>query len=157
MNQSLIDKIIHNYDAKTDEVLEMMLDIQQEEGYLSKETVQYLAQKLNLLLSQVYRIAGFYEGISLKPMGDCQINVCTGTACHVRGASKIVDEFKKQLGIGSGEVTDDLSFGLKTVSCVGACALGPVVTVNGDHQGNVVPHEVGEIINNNQQESIRQA
>ncbi len=157
MDKKAVDKIIKKYDYDSHEVLEMMLDIQQEGRYLPKEIVQYLAEKLELPVARLYRIATFYEGLSLKPMGDCQVHVCTGTACHVRGASKILDEFENQLGINPGEVTQDLNFGLKTVNCVGACALGPVVTVNGEHCGDMSPLKVDKIIKKNQKQKRKQA
>lgn len=157
MDKRTIDNIIKKYDHDSHEVLEMMLDIQEEERYLPKEAVRYLAEKLDLPVARLYRIATFYEGLSLKPLGGCQVHVCTGTACHVQGAPKILDEFRNQLGIGPGEVTPDLTFGLKTVSCVGACALGPVVTVNGEHHSSMSPLKVDKLIKQNQKKNKMRA
>ncbi|UNC91377.1 NADH-quinone oxidoreductase subunit NuoE family protein [Candidatus Contubernalis alkaliaceticus] len=145
-NKTLVDKVIEKYQGDSREVLEILLDIQGEKRYLPKEALNYVAEKLDIPVTRLYRIAKFYEALSLKPMGECQVHVCTGTACHVRGASRILDELEHQLGIDPGEVTEDQSFGLKTVNCVGACALGPVVVVNGEHYGNMSALKVGKLV-----------
>ncbi len=157
MDKRTVDKIIKKYNSDSREVLEMLLDIQKEERYLPRKALEHLAEKLNLPMAKLYRIATFYEGLSLKPLGGCQIHVCTGTACHVRGASKILDEFEHQLGIKPGEVTPDLNFSLKTVNCVGACALGPVVTVNDEHCGNMSTLKIDKIIRQNKEKKKKQA
>lgn len=146
MDKKTIDRVIEKYQGNPQEILEMLLDIQEELRYLPKEALCCLAEKLNMPVAKLYRIAKFYEALSLKPMGDCQVHVCTGTACHVRGASRILDELGHQLGIKPGEVTPDQSFGLKTVNCVGACALGPVVVVNGEHHGDMAALKVNKLI-----------
>lgn len=146
MDKKTIDRVIEKYQGNPQEVLEMLLDIQEEERYLPKEALNCLAEKLHMPVAKLYRIAKFYEALSLKPMGDCQVHVCTGTACHVRGASRILDELGQQLGIKPGEVTPDQSFGLKTVNCVGACALGPVVVVNGEHHGDMSALKVNKVM-----------
>ncbi|MDO9574485.1 MAG: NAD(P)H-dependent oxidoreductase subunit E [Candidatus Contubernalis sp.] len=146
MNYKTLDKVMEKYQSDPQEILEMLLDIQGEERYLPKEALNYVAEKLDMPVTKLYRIAKFYEALSLKPMGDCQVHVCTGTACHVRGASRILDELGHQLGIAPGEVTADQSFGLKTVNCVGACALGPVVVVNGEHHGDMSALKAGKLV-----------
>ncbi len=146
MYKDTIDRVMEKYQGNPQEILEMLLDIQEEEKYLPKEALSCLAEKLDIPVARLYRIAKFYEALSLKPMGDCQVHVCTGTACHVRGAPRILDELSQQLGIKAGEVTPDQSFGLKTVSCVGACALGPVVVVNGEHHGDMSALKVSKML-----------
>lgn len=151
MDKDFLDKdflkgIIKKYRGNPGEILEMLLDIQEKEKYLPRKALNYLSEKLDLPLTQIYRLAEFYESLSLKPMGRCQINVCTGTACHVRGASQILEEFEHRLGIKAGEVTPDLNFGLKKVNCVGTCALGPVVTVQDRYLGNMSPLKVKKVI-----------
>ncbi len=160
MDKKATEKIINKYDYSHQEVLEMLLDIQEKEKYLPREALEYVAEKLDMQPSKLYHLATFYEALSLKPAGRCQVNVCTGTACHVRGAVKILDELEYQLGLKPGEVTPDYNFGLKTVSCVGACALGPLVLVNGEYQGNMTAHKVEKIIKENtdhQSEKRKQA
>lgn len=146
MYKDTIDRVMEKYQGNPQEILEMLLDIQEEEKYLPKEALSCLAEKLDIPVARLYRIAKFYEALSLKPMGDCQVHVCTGTACHVRGAPRILDELSQQLGIKAGEVSPDQSFGLKTVSCVGTCALGPVVVVNGEHHGDMSALKVSKML-----------
>ncbi len=137
MKEKELDTIINKYGADPSEIMGMLLDIQEKEKYLPKNALSYLAGRLELPLTRIYQIATFYEALSLKPLGRNQIHVCTGTACHVRGANGILSKLEQELGIKPGEVTADLNFGLKTVNCVGACALGPVVVVNGEYHGKM--------------------
>lgn len=146
MDKDFLNRIIKKYRGDPGEILEMLLDIQEEEKYLPRKALNSLAEKLNLPLAKIYRLAEFYESLSLKPQGRCQINVCAGTACHVRGASNILEEFEQQLGIKAGQVTPDLNFGLKKVNCVGTCALGPVVTIQDRYLGNMSPLKVKKVI-----------
>lgn len=137
MSPQEIDTLINKYGSDPAEIMGMLLDIQEKERYLPQSALRYLAGKLGLPLTRLYQMATFYEALSLKPLGRNQIHVCTGTACHVRGAAGILNELQQKLGIKPGEVTPDQNFGLKTVNCLGACALGPVVVVNGQYYGNM--------------------
>ena len=137
MEQQELDKIIDKYDADPVEIMNMLLDIQEKEDYLPQSALRYLAEKLNISLSGLYQMATFYEALSLKPLGRNRIHVCTGTACHVRGAAGILNKLEQKLSIKPGDVTPDLNFGLKTVNCLGACALAPVVVVNGKYYGHM--------------------
>ena len=141
-----IDKIIARYNADPQEIMAMFMEIQDKEGYLPKSALSYLADKLHLRLAQLYRLATFYEAFNLKPQGDHQIHVCMGTACHVRGAPQVLDKLQQSLGITAGEVSSDGSFGLKTVNCLGACALGPVVIIDGEYCGHSSPLKMEKIL-----------
>lgn len=141
-----IDQILEKYNSDPAEILEILLDIQEEEGYLPRGALRRLSERLDLPLTAIYRMATFYEALSLKPQGRYQFHVCTGTACHVRGASRVLDRFKSELKILPGEVTPDLNFGLKTVNCVGACALGPVVVAAGKNYGNMSVLKVKDLL-----------
>ena len=99
-------------------------------------------------LSRVYGVATFFKAFSLKPRGRHLINVCMGTACHVRGAGKVLEQIEKELGIASGETTQDLKFTLETVNCVGACALGPMVIIGDDYHGEMTPEAIGSVLKN---------
>ncbi|MGI5823312.1 MAG: NAD(P)H-dependent oxidoreductase subunit E [Dethiobacteria bacterium] len=132
-----IDQVMEKYGSDPADILGILMDIQEKERYLPREALDYLSQKLDLPMTRLYRMATFYEALSLKPLGRHQIHVCMGTACHVRGAARILDKLESQLSIKPGEVTPDLKFGLKTVNCVGACALGPVVQIDGEYHGNM--------------------
>lgn len=137
MEIKVIERIVEKYGADHTAVLEMLMDIQEEKRYLPQEALRYLSEKLAVPLTRLYHMATYYEALSLTPLGRHQIHVCMGTACHVRGAARILEQLESSLSIKAGEVTPDLKFGLKTVNCVGACALGPVVQVDGDYHGNM--------------------
>lgn len=115
-------------------------------GYLPQEIQVLVAQKLSLHLSEVYGVISFYSFFTDKPVGKYKINVCTGTACFVRGADIILQEFSRQLGIKEGETSEDKMFSLGGLRCVGACSLAPVVMVNDHVEGNVEPPMVKRII-----------
>ncbi len=120
---------------------------QQLYGFLPESVQLYVANRLDIHLSQVYGVISFYSFFTDKPKGKFQINVCTGTACFVRGAQGILDEFVRHLGIEEGETTKDLRFSLGGLRCVGACSLAPVVMVNDRVYGKVTPAMVQEILN----------
>lgn len=115
-------------------------------GYLPASVQKFVASYLKLHLSEVYGVISFYTFFTDKPVGKYRINVCTGTACFVKGAGKVLDEFKRYLNIEEGETSADLKFSLGSLRCVGACSLAPVVMVNDKVYGNVSPGMVPEII-----------
>lgn len=115
-------------------------------GYLPKEVQLYIAQKLNVSPAKVYGVVSFYSYFSTTPVGEHKINVCLGTACFVKGANAVLEEFEKQLGIKSGETTSDLKFTIECLRCVGACGLAPVVVVDGKVYSRVTPDDVESII-----------
>lgn len=114
--------------------------------FLPKEIQLYVAQALDLPASKVFGVASFYSYFNLTPVGKYTINICMGTACFVRGAEKVLDEFKEQLDISAGETTIDKMFTLKNVRCVGACGLAPIVMINEKVYGHIDPDDVAEII-----------
>jgi NADH-quinone oxidoreductase subunit E len=105
-----------------------------------------VAKQLEIPAAQIYHIATFYKAYSLKPRGKHQCNVCTGTACHVRGAPLVLEELERKLSIKVGDTTEDMEFSLTTVNCLGACALGPLVTVDGEYFGNMNPSKVARML-----------
>ncbi len=146
MGKKAIERIVEKYGSDHADVLEMLIDIQEKEHYLSRETLQYLSERLAVPLTRLYHMATFYEALSLKRRGRHQIHVCMGTACHVRGAARILEQLERCLSIKSGEVTPDLQFGLATVNCVGTCALGPVVSVDGEYHGHMSASKVERML-----------
>jgi len=110
---------------------------QKQEGYLSPVAVDIISKHLGISKSQVYSVATFYRSFSFTPKGECCISVCVGTACHVRGAQIIAEELERVFGIKAGGTTQDLKFSLETVSCLGACALGPIVVEDGQYHGQM--------------------
>ncbi len=149
MEVEVIEEIVEKYGSDRTAVVEILIDIQEQKRYLPREALHYLSEKLAVPLTRLYHMATFYEALSLTPLGRRQINVCMGTACHVRGAARILDQLESSLEIRAGEVTPDLEYGLKTVNCVGACALGPVVQVDGQYHGNMTPLKVERMIQKN--------
>jgi len=137
MEVSKIDAIIERYEGKESSILAILQDIQAKEKYLPKEALEHIGERLHIPLNKIYRIATFYRAFSLMPRGRHEIVVCLGTACHVRGGQRIVDQFTMELGIRSGETTPDRNFTLETVNCLGVCAAGPVVAIDGQYFGKM--------------------
>jgi NADH-quinone oxidoreductase subunit E/NADP-reducing hydrogenase subunit HndA len=115
-------------------------------GYLPKEVQLHVGRKLNLSGAKVFGVVSFYSYFTTNPVGKHKINVCTGTACYVKGIEKVFDQFKKILKVGNGGTTEDMQFTLKDVRCVGACGLAPVVVVGEKVYGHVKPEDVKDII-----------
>ncbi len=142
MTHSEIETIISKYGNKESSILAILQDIQAKEKYLPREALELVGEKLNIPINKIYRIATFYRAFSLMPRGKHEVCVCMGTACHVRGAQRIVDQIKLELGIRPGETTKDQNFTLETVNCLGVCAAGPVVAINGEYFGKMSPGKV---------------
>ena len=134
----------HQHDKSL--IVDILQDIQSEIGYLPKDALVETGKQLDVPVSRVYSVATFYKTISLEPRGKFIISVCTGTACHVRGAEKIMDALQEKLNIKVGQTTDDLLFTLQSVRCVGCCATGPVITVNQETHGSLDRSKVLKII-----------
>ena len=132
-----VGAILDNYQHDEGSLVSILQDTQSEFGYLVREALVEISTGLGIPLSQVYSVATFFRSFSLKPRGRHLINVCLGTACHVRGAVRVLEAIERELGIKSGETTEDLKFGLETVNCVGACALGPIVIIDGKYSGEM--------------------
>jgi NADH:ubiquinone oxidoreductase subunit E len=137
INLETIDKIIDNYRADRESLLMILQDINDIYHYVPPEVIPLLSDRLGVKKSQIYGVATFYKTISLEPRGKYIINVCTGTACHVRGAEKIVEALEQDLKIKEGETTGDNLFTLEAVRCIGCCASGPVITVNQETHGGL--------------------
>ncbi len=141
-----IDGIIDKYNRDRESLLMIMQDISDIYNFVPPETVPVLAGKLGITQSLVYSVASFYKTISLEPRGKYIVNVCTGTACHVRGAEKITEALEGRLNIKEGQTTDDNLFTLEAVRCVGCCASGPVITVNQETHGGLDRSSAVEVI-----------
>jgi len=146
MEVSKIDSIIQQYGARESALLAILQDVQAEEKYLPKEAMEYVSQKMQIPLVQVFRLATFYNALSLKPRGRHKIDVCLGTACHVRGGGKILDKAERDLGISVGETTKDKRFTLEVVHCVGCCSLGPVAVIDGEVFGRLSQDKVPALL-----------
>ena len=136
--ESSINSILKNYDPNDKgNLISILQAVQKEDGYINTQAVSEISRFLNIPRSQIFSVATFYRSFSLTPKGKCVLSVCVGTACHVRGAQIIVEELERELGIKAGESTPDLEFSLETVNCLGACALGPVIVVDGKYHGQM--------------------
>ena len=137
MEAAVIDGILDQHGRDPSAIIAVLQDMQEEVNYLPEGALRYVAEQLAISASKVYSLATFYRAFSLEPRGKHLIYVCTGTACHVRGAVKIIDALEREIGIRAGETDEKLEFTLETVNCVGACALGPVIVVDGEYRGQM--------------------
>ncbi len=127
-------------------LIHALQDIQAEFGYVPYEGVTLLCARLNIPISKAFSATTFYRAFSLEPKGEVVIRVCTGTACHIRGSQILVEQVCASLGVSPGGTTEDLKFTVETVNCVGACAMAPVVSLNGKYHGNVQPGSITRMI-----------
>lgn len=141
-----VESILDNYQREEGMLVSMLQDIQAEYNYLPREALAQVSQGLDVALSQVYSVATFFKAFSLKPRGRHIINVCLGTACHVRGAVRILEEMERELDIKPGETTEDFKYTMETVNCVGACALGPIVIIDGKYSGQMKSNKVKPLL-----------
>ncbi|MCK4297342.1 MAG: NAD(P)H-dependent oxidoreductase subunit E [Candidatus Marinimicrobia bacterium] len=139
-------KIIKEYKGKEGSLLPALHDINISYSYLPENILRYISEELDIPLSLIYQIATFYNAFSLKPKGKYTINVCLGTACYIKGGNRILEAFEREIGIKVGNTTEDLMFGLETISCFGCCGQAPVVTVNDDIYGHFRITKVPKLI-----------
>ena len=144
--QNTIQSVLESYPPEPRYLLALLQDIQEQDHYISVEAMQVVAGYLDVPESRVYSVATFYTALSLVPLGRHVIKVCSGTACHLRGAPVIVEAFEKELGIKNGETTPDRMFTIQTVNCLGACAMAPVVMIDDEVYGKMTAVRVPEII-----------
>jgi NADH-quinone oxidoreductase subunit E len=138
--------LIEAYSAKPEHLLAMMQDIQKHYNYLPRLAISMISQHVGSPVSRVYAMASFYKSFSLIPKGRFVFRVCDGTACHIKNSESLLDQLNQRLGVGVGETTADGQYSIETVNCLGACALAPVMVVNGKVFGKVSPGEVERII-----------
>jgi len=143
-----ISPILDRYDRDKSNLIAILQDVQAEYNYLPREAIAEVSQALDIPLSQVFSVATFFRAFSLKPRGRHSVHVCLGTACHVRGAASILQQMEKEMNVCCGETTEDKKFTLEGVNCVGACALGPVVVVDGEYIGHVSVNKVKPLLEN---------
>jgi NADH-quinone oxidoreductase subunit E len=141
-----VNRILKRYSNDPTDIIAILQDVQHTYRYLPKDVMETLATKLDIPLSRVYHLATFFRAFSLEPRGEHEFHVCMGTACHVRGAPRILEALERGLKIKAGETTKDLKATLETVNCVGACALGPVVVVDGESKGKLNPQRAERLL-----------
>jgi NADH-quinone oxidoreductase subunit E len=133
-------------DVDESELIQVLLDIQKELHWLPKEALERVAEMLQVPLARVQHVATFYKAFSLVPKGRHEINICMGTACHVRGAPRVLDVVEHATGIRPGETDRDMKFSLDTVNCLGCCALGPVMEIDKEQLGRLAPAKAAELL-----------
>jgi len=140
------EEMISRYLEEREAIIGLLQDIQEHYGYLPRPVLDRISERLGLPRTQLYGLATFYRAFTLKPQGKHKICVCTGTACHVRGAVPVLDRIQSDLKLAPGETTEDGQFSLQTVNCVGACALGPVVIVDGQYEGHMNTAKIRRVL-----------
>lgn len=141
-----VQKIVSKYGKRESSLIAMLQDIQKEKGYLPKEDLISVASEVGVPMTRLYALATFYKAFSLTPRGRHTINVCTGTACHVRGAEKLLDKLERELGIKPGETTEDGRFSVEGVRCVGCCGLAPVIVIDENFHGKLAQKDIEKVL-----------
>ena len=146
MQTERIDQIIDKHGGEASSLIQVLLEIQSENRWLPKAVLQRVSDELGVPLTRIQHIATFYKAFSLVPKGRHELHICVGTACHVRGATRVLDKVADLTGIGPGETDLELKFSLDTVNCLGCCALGPVMTVDGKTHGKLSPSATANVL-----------
>ena len=141
-----VDEIIDRHGGGADTLIQVLLDVQEEHRWLPGEALDRIGERLGVPLSLVRHVATFYKAFSLVPRGRHEVHVCLGTACHVRGAPRVLDAVRELTGLEPGETDLDLEYSLETVNCLGCCALGPVIEIDGKTHGNVTKAGTGDVL-----------
>ncbi len=148
MDMDKVDQIIDKHNCEASSLIQVLLDIQGANNWLPKEALDRVAERLQVPLTRIQHIATFYKAFSVVPKGRHGVHICLGTACHVRGASRILDTVQDVTGLNPGETDLDLKFSLETVNCLGCCALGPVMEVDGKVYGKMAPAKIADALKN---------
>ncbi len=146
MENERVDQIIDKHGAEPSALIQILLEIQSENNWLPKDALERVGERLGVPLTRIQHIATFYKAFSLVPKGRNKVHICMGTACHVRGAQRVLDTVQDVIGIKPGETDLDLKFSLETVNCLGCCALGPVMEINGKTHGKLTTAETVEVL-----------
>ena len=146
MDINRIDQIIDKYQGDASALIQVLLEIQSENHWLPKEALERVSEKLAVPLSRINHIATFYKAFSLVPKGRHEVHICMGTACHVRGATRVLDTVQDLTGIKPGETDLDMKFSLETVNCLGCCALGPVMEIDGKTHGKMSSSGTSDVL-----------
>ncbi|MBW1613571.1 MAG: NADH-quinone oxidoreductase subunit NuoE [Deltaproteobacteria bacterium] len=133
------------FHGKPEELIPLLQEVQENEGFLSDRSMRKIAEFSHVPLSKVYGVATFYAQFRFEPKGEKHIMMCRGTACHVKGATRIREEIEKHLKIQEGETSADLKYSLENVACIGACSLAPVIMINGDVEAKLTPQKIEKL------------
>ena len=146
MELERIDQIIDQHQGEPSSLIQVLLEIQKEQHWLPRQALSRVGDRLQVPISHIQHIATFYKTFSLVPKGRHEVHVCMGTACHVRGAARVLDKVKDLTGLQPGETDLELKFSLETVNCLGCCALGPVMEIDGKTHGKLSPTETTDVL-----------
>lgn len=147
MTTEAITKILDKYaNARRDSLIPLLQEIQEHDGYLSEESIIQIAGQLQIPASKIYGVATFYNQFRFQKPGRFQIQICRGTACHVKGSAMVLEALKSELEVDAGQTTRDGLFSLEVVACIGACGLAPVISINGEFHAGVNPDDVNSIL-----------
>jgi NADH-quinone oxidoreductase subunit E len=141
-----LDKLLASFRGEKSELVPILQRVQRDFGYLSEDTMRQIAHFLKVPECDVYGVATFYAQFKFVPVGRNMIRVCRGTACYIKGSPRILEEMEKQLGVKAGENTPDMAYTLETVACIGACALAPTMTIDGETYGKMTTKKVAEVL-----------
>ena len=145
-NAEKVEGLIESYVGKKEQLISLLQDVQAEFNYIPQDVLVRISQKLEIPLSQVFSVATFFQAFSLKPRGRHTITVCLGTACHIKGGQRLVDKMERDYNLKPGETTEDMRFSLETANCLGCCALGPVMVIDGKYESKVIPDKLDKIL-----------
>jgi len=145
-----VDKILEDYSHEKSALIAVLQEIENLYGYLPAWTLRQVSQKLEVPMIQVYGVASFYDAFHLKPRGKHLIRVCLGTACYLRGSTRVLEALERELGIKDGETTPDLEFSIQSVRCLGACALSPVMVIDEHYFDKVTPKKINSVLKRTQ-------
>ncbi len=146
MSADTLQSILEPRRSQPHQLIEALQDVQELYGYIPQDAAMTVAKELGVPPVDVYSVASFYKAFTLSPKGKHMITVCSGTACHVRGADSMVSQIQAQLGIEPGGTTDDRLFSVESVNCLGACALGPVVVLDGEYHDHMTPAKLRKLV-----------
>jgi len=150
-----LNAILTSYEKGRDNLIPILQQVQEAFGYLPEEAMLKVARAIGVPESRVYAVATFYTMFRFVPMGRNRITICRGTACHVRGATRILEEVEQQLGIKEGESTEDLEYTLETAACIGCCALAPCIMINDDVEAKLTPKKVAEFFGKEKKNEVQ--
>jgi NADH-quinone oxidoreductase subunit E len=154
IENSIIETILDRHGRQQRGLMNSLLEIQHEFHYLPEEALQVVSERMEIPLIQVYQVASFYKAFSLKPRGKHLVTVCLGTACHVRGGERLIEQIERLLEIKAGETTKDRLFTLEAVNCLGVCALGPVMVIDGKYYGSMATSKVEKVLEKFMKEEV---
>ncbi len=149
MGSTKILKVLERYPGVgKDKLIPILQEVQEAEGFLGREAVILIGKHLDVPASKIYGVATFYNQFRFEPVGRFHIQICRGTACHVKGSAKLLETLKRELGVEPGRTTRDGMFSIEVVACIGACGLAPAISINGEFHARVTPEEIPVILGN---------